>query len=170
MMAQERIQADINWMTKALALAKKAETAGEVPVGAVLIKNEVVVGEGFNAAITRCDPTAHAEIMALRDAATTMNNYRLPETTLYVTLEPCTMCIGAIIHARVSRLVYAATEPRAGAVESQIKLLELPHYNHTLEVVGGVLAEPCSAILRNFFHLKRKQPSTITTKIRNDNH
>lgn len=148
---------DIDWMSKALVLAEQAESEGEVPVGALLVKDGVVVGNGFNSPITTCDPTAHAEIMALRNAAANMNNYRLPDTTLYVTIEPCTMCIGAMIHARVARLVYGGKEPRAGAVESQLKLPELTHYNHRLNVVGGVLEKKCSDLISTFFHNKRSQ-------------
>lgn len=155
MIAKNSISIDDEWMAKALILAEKAAIAGEVPVGALLIKDNVVVGEGFNAPISTCDPTAHAEIMALRHGATSEKNYRLPNTTLYVTIEPCTMCIGALIHARVSRLVYGATEPRAGAVTSQLELPALAHYNHHLEVVGGVLAEQCSDLIRTFFRRKR---------------
>jgi len=146
---------DVDWMGKALMLAQKAAAVGEVPVGALLVKGGVVVGEGFNSPISSCDPTAHAEIMALRDAASRLENYRLPETTLYVTIEPCTMCIGAMIHARVSRLVYGAKEPRAGAVESQLELPKLAHYNHKLEVVGGVMSERCGELISNFFRNKR---------------
>lgn len=148
---------DIDWMSKALVLAEQAGREGEVPVGALLVKGGAVIGEGFNSPITTCDPTAHAEIMALRNAAANMNNYRLPDTTLYVTIEPCTMCIGAMIHARVARLVYGAKEPRAGAVESQLKLPELTHYNHKLDVVGGVLEKECSDLISTFFRDKRSQ-------------
>ena len=146
---------DREWMTKALLLAEKAGAAGEVPVGAVLVKDGVAVGEGWNRPISTCDPTAHAEVMALRDAASRLENYRLPETTLYVTIEPCTMCVGAILHARVGRIVYGATEPRAGAVESQLQLTDMTHYNHKVEVVGGVLAEECSELISDFFRKKR---------------
>ena len=147
---------DREWMTKALTLAEKAATIGEVPVGALLVKDGVVVGEGFNSPITTCDPSAHAEIMALRNAAASLNNYRLPNTTLYVTIEPCTMCIGAMIHARVARLVYGATEPRAGAVVSQMELPNQAHFNHKMEVVGGVLADQCGELISNFFSEKRQ--------------
>ena len=148
---------DVEWMTRALALAEKAAAVGEVPVGALLIKEGIVIGEGFNTPISTCDPTAHAEIMALRNAASGMKNYRLPETTLYVTIEPCTMCIGAMIHARVARLVYGATEPRAGAVVSRLELPTLAHYNHKLDVVGGVLAKQCGELISAFFRNKRSK-------------
>lgn len=146
---------DREWMTKALRLAEQAGAAGEVPVGAVLVKGGVAIGEGWNQPISTCDPTAHAEVMVLRDAASRLENYRLPETTLYVTIEPCTMCVGAILHARVGRIVYGATEPRAGAVESQLRLTDMTHYNHKIEVVGGVLAEECSRLISDFFRKKR---------------
>ena len=148
---------DIDWMSKALVLAGQASDKAEVPVGALLVKDGVILGEGFNTPITNCDPTAHAEIMALRNAASTVNNYRLPHTTLYVTIEPCTMCVGAMIHARVARLVYGAKEPRAGAVVSQLELPTLDHYNHKMEVVGGVLEEQCSELISAFFRHKRSQ-------------
>ncbi|HEB26416.1 MAG TPA: tRNA adenosine(34) deaminase TadA [Porticoccus sp.] len=146
---------DREWMTRALLLAEQAGAADEVPVGAVLVKDGVAIGEGWNRPISTCDPTAHAEVMALRDAASRLENYRLPETTLYVTIEPCTMCVGAILHARVGRIVYGATEPRAGAVESQLRLTDMTHYNHKVEVVGGVLAEECSQLISDFFRKKR---------------
>jgi tRNA(adenine34) deaminase len=146
---------DMDWMAKALILAEKAAAVGEVPVGALLVKDGVVIGEGFNTPINSCDPTAHAEIMALRNAASKLKNYRLPETTLYVTIEPCTMCVGALIHARVSRLVYGAKVPRAGAVESQLELPQLAHFNHKLDVVGGVLSERCGEFISAFFRNKR---------------
>lgn len=157
MSIREHTSVDVDWMSEALILAKRAADVGEVPVGALLVKGEVIVGKGFNSPISSCDPTAHAEIMALRDAASTFENYRLPETTLYVTIEPCTMCIGAMIHARVARLVYGATEPRAGAVVSQLELPTLAHYNHKLDVVGGVLAKQCGDLISTFFRNKRSK-------------
>ncbi len=147
--------ADRDWMSQAIELAKLAAAAGEVPVGALLVKDGVCIGEGWNNPIGRCDPTAHAEINALRNAASHLHNYRLPNTTLYVTIEPCTMCIGAMIHARVGRLVYGATEPRAGAVVSQLKLPECAHYNHKMVVVGGVMGEQCGELVSAFFRAKR---------------
>ncbi len=148
---------DREWMLKALALASKAGEAGEVPVGALLVKDNVCIGEGWNCPISTCDPTAHAEIVALRDAAKNLNNYRLSGATLYVTIEPCTMCVGALIHSRASRLVYGAEEPRAGAVISQLALPSLPHYNHKMEVVGGVLSESCSKLMSDFFQKRRQK-------------
>lgn len=147
--------ADLHWMQQALTLAQQAAERGEVPVGAVLVRDGAVLGEGFNQPISSHDPTAHAEIVALRAAALAERNYRLPGTTLYVTLEPCTMCVGALIHARVARLVFAAREPRAGAVCSQHQLCEHPAYNHRLEWSEGVLAEASSAMLTAFFRARR---------------
>lgn len=142
-------------MRRALALADRAESEGEVPIGAVLVRDGEVLGEGWNSVITRQDPTAHAEIMALRDAAQVVGNYRLPGTTLYVTLEPCTMCAGALIHARVECLVFAAREPRAGVVCSTCSLLDEPRYNHRVQWQEGVLAEESSQRLRAFFQSRR---------------
>ncbi len=151
--------ADRQWMAVALGLAKDAADQGEVPVGAVLVKEGAVVGEGWNQPIGRHDPTAHAEIMALRAAAEYMKNYRLDGTTLYVTLEPCLMCVGAIIHARVARLVYGASDPKVGAVEGGARALELAGLNHRVEACGGVLAAECSELLRQFFRERRRPGS-----------
>lgn len=151
---------DVKWMQYALKLARRGAECGEVPVGAVLVHEQEIIGQGFNEPIRRCDATAHAEIIALRDACQRLNNYRLPQyTTLYVTLEPCTMCIGALIHARVNRLVYAAFEPRAGMVGSQINLPIQPFYNHAIEVQQGLCAEHSSQILKSFFRKRRKTPN-----------
>lgn len=148
---------DVKWMEYALELAKQGAKCGEVPVGAVLIHEQAVIGQGFNEPIGRCDATAHAEIVALRNACQRLSNYRLPQqTTLYVTLEPCTMCIGALIHARVNRLVYAAFEPRAGMVGSQINLPTQPFYNHAIEVQQGLCAEHSSEMLKIFFRERRQ--------------
>ncbi len=143
------------WMQRALALASQAAAHGEVPVGAVLVRDGNVLGEGFNQPIRSHDPTAHAEIVAVRNAAASASNYRLPDSTLYVTLEPCTMCIGALIHARVGRLVFAAREPRAGAVCSQLHLCEYTSYNHSIAWREGVLAAESSALLTAFFKARR---------------
>lgn len=148
-------QVDQQWMQRAIALAHTGETAGEVPVGAVIVRDGEVLGEGFNCPITTHDPSAHAEIVALRAAARAVNNYRLPGSTLYVTLEPCTMCVGALIHARIERLVYGTTEPKAGAVVSQVRLPESPWFNHTLAITGGVEAEACQRQLSDFFQQRR---------------
>jgi len=143
------------WMSRALQLAGQAGAAGEVPVGAVVVFDGKEIGTGFNAPISGCDPTAHAEMRALRDAAARVGNYRLPGATLYVTLEPCTMCVGAIVHSRISRLVYGAAEPKAGAVVSARQTLDEPHLNWRVESVGGVLADQCSHVISDFFTRRR---------------
>ncbi|WP_265596843.1 tRNA adenosine(34) deaminase TadA [Marinobacter daepoensis] len=148
---------DEYWMNRALALAAEAALRDEVPVGAVVVLDGKEVGAGFNAPISGCDPTAHAEIRALRDAAARVGNYRLSGATLYVTLEPCTMCVGAIVHSRISRLVYGAPEPKAGAVESARKTLEEPHLNWAVEPVSGILAEQCGKIISEFFSRRRHE-------------
>ncbi|MGB2248209.1 MAG: tRNA adenosine(34) deaminase TadA [Alcanivorax sediminis] len=146
---------DEDWMRRALTLAEQAAEAGEVPVGAVVVRDGELLGEGYNQPIVAHDPTSHAEVMALRHAAHNEQNYRLPGSTLYVTLEPCTMCFGALIHARVSRLVYAASEPRAGVCVSQLQLPEVSFYNHKMIVEGGLLAEESAALLKGFFARRR---------------
>lgn len=146
---------DEQWMRRALALADCAAAEGEVPVGAVLVRDNVTLGEGYNRVIGARDPSAHAEINALRAAALAVGNYRLPDATLYVTLEPCTMCVGALVHARVARLVFAAREPRAGMVCSNARLLEEAHYNHRVEWHAGVLADESAARLQAFFRARR---------------
>lgn len=142
-------------MSRALELAARAGAAGEVPVGAVVVRENQLLGEGWNCPISTADPTAHAEISALRAAALRVNNYRLPGCTLYVTLEPCAMCVGALIHARIERLVFAASEPRAGAVLSRLKLLDETHFNHQVIWRGGVLADQGAALLSDFFRSRR---------------
>jgi tRNA(adenine34) deaminase len=147
---------DEAFMARALELAGRAEAEGEVPVGALLVRDGLIIGEGWNRPIGSHDPTAHAEIMTLRDAAARAGNYRLPGTTLYVTLEPCPMCAGAIVHARVARLVYGATDPKSGAAGSVFDLLPSDQrFNHRTSVTGGVLAEACGERLRNFFRARR---------------
>ncbi|PXX90787.1 tRNA adenosine(34) deaminase TadA [Marinobacter vulgaris] len=146
---------DEAWMGRALQLAVQAAAVGEVPVGAVVVLDGKEIGAGFNAPISGCDPTAHAEIRALRDAGSRVGNYRLPGATLYVTLEPCTMCVGAIVHSRVSRLVYGAAEPKAGAVQSARRTLEDEHLNWRVEAVGGVLADQCGGVVSDFFARRR---------------
>jgi tRNA(adenine34) deaminase len=143
------------WMRRALALADRAENEGEVPIGAVVVRDGQLLGEGWNCVISYQDPSAHAEIVALRDAAKLEGNYRLPGATLYVTLEPCTMCAGAMIHARIDRLVFAAREPKAGVVCSTCSLLDEPRYNHRVKWQEGVLAEQSSQRLQNFFRSRR---------------
>ena len=151
-------ESDESWMLIALQQAQRSVDVGEVPVGAVLVdSNGEMVAKGHNRPIINDDPTAHAEIQVIREAALRLENYRLPGTTLYVALEPCAMCVGAIVHARIARVVYGATEPKAGAVESRLKLFEAEHFNHHPEVTSGVLAEDCSAILSEFFEKRRAQ-------------
>ncbi len=146
---------DLRWMQRALELAAVAEAAGEVPIGAVLVRDDALIAEGWNQPIQAHDPTAHAEIVALRRAGQSLANYRLPGTTLYVTLEPCPMCIGAMIHARVGRLVFAASDPKTGAAGSAFELLQDPRHNHRIEVTAGVMAAEAAALLRAFFRARR---------------
>ena len=142
-------------MRRALELAHTAERDGEVPVGAVIVLDGVVVGEGWNQPIGAHDPTAHAEIVAIRAAARQLRNYRLTGTTLYVTIEPCQMCVGAMVHARVSRVVFGALEPKAGALESAMRAHEHPSLNHRMAASGGVLEAECRAVLQAFFAERR---------------
>jgi tRNA(adenine34) deaminase len=143
------------FMARALELARAAAAAGEVPVGAVVVKDDEIVAEGWNRPIGTCDPTAHAEIIALRTAGNVLGTYRLIDTTLYVTLEPCAMCAGAMVHARVGRLVFGATDPRAGAAGSVFNVVQNPALNHRVELSSGVLAEQCGTLLRDFFAARR---------------
>lgn len=151
------IAQDTAWMRLAIEQAHQAESPGEVPVGAVLVIEGALIAAAFNAPISGCDPSAHAEIAVLRKAAELRKNYRLPFSTLYVTIEPCTMCMGAMIHSRVQRVVFGAREPRAGAVVSQLQLAGQPFYNHQIEVTEGVLADECGALVSTFFRAKRKR-------------
>ena len=146
---------DEYWMRQAILLANKAESLDEVPVGAVLVYDNAVIGEGWNQPIGLHDPTAHAEMMALRAGALAVKNYRLVDTTLFVTLEPCAMCVGAIIHARVKRVVFGASDPKTGAAGSVFALLNDDQFNHKVEVTGGVLADECGSLLKSFFGKKR---------------
>ncbi len=146
---------DKDFMQRAFELAKKAEALDEVPVGAIIVYEDRVIGEGWNQPITSNDPTAHAEIMALRDAGEKIGNYRLPNATIYVTLEPCTMCAGAIIHARLSRLVYAVDDPKTGACGSVFNLLQTDELNHKVDIEKGVMEEECQSLIRSFFKEKR---------------
>lgn len=146
---------DEKYMQRALELAQQAEAQGEVPVGAVLVHNHEIIGEGFNQVITLNDPSAHAEAMAIRAAGQQLSNYRLVGTTLYVTLEPCAMCAGLITHARVQRLVFAASDPRTGATGTAIEVLNHHSMNHKVEVTAGVLAETSADMLRQFFRSRR---------------
>jgi len=147
---------DLEFMRAALALAQDGWRIGEVPVGAVVVADGTIVGRGFNAPISRRDPTGHAEIATLRDAATTLNNYRLTDCDLYVTLEPCAMCAGAILHARIRRLVFGARDPKTGACGSVVDLFADARLNHRTTVTGGVLAEDCGALLSAFFAERRR--------------
>ncbi len=146
---------DEMWMQQALALARQARDADEVPVGAVVVLENQIIGRGFNQPIGRKDPCAHAEIIALRDAARQQNNYRLLNASLYVTLEPCIMCVGAMIHARIKRLVFAAYDKKTGAVCSAFEALQARQHNHTVEWFGGVLADQSSVLLKDFFRQRR---------------
>lgn len=142
-------------MRVAIELAREAATADEVPVGAIVVMDDDIIGRGFNQPILRHDPTAHAEIMALRAAASRVGNYRLPGSTLYVTLEPCVMCTGAIMHARVGRVVFGACDPKTGAAGSVIDLYGEERLNHHAEIEGGILADECGALLSSFFAARR---------------
>jgi tRNA(adenine34) deaminase len=153
----EQAERDAAWMRYAMDLAAKGEAAGEVPVGAVIVKDNQVIGEGWNQPISSHDPTAHAEVVAIRMAAQAVNNYRLPGCTLYVTLEPCTMCVGALVHARIERLVFGTMEPKAGAIQSQSRLLDSHWFNHRVNYQGAVLATECQHQLSYFFQQRRLQ-------------
>ena len=151
----ETVTGDQIFMLAALEQARAAQAAGEVPVGAVVVKDGEIIGRGFNAPISRHDPAAHAEILALRDAAARLGNYRLPGCELYVTLEPCAMCVGAMLHARIARLVYGAADPKTGACGSVVDLFADARLNHHSSVTPGVMAEECAALLRGFFAERR---------------
>ena len=159
------LNSDENWMRYALQLAQQAALQGEVPVGAVLVQDDNILGEGWNQPISLNDPSAHAEMLAMRTAGQTTANYRLPNTTLYVTLEPCCMCAGAMIHARIARVVFGAYDPKTGAAGSLFSVLNDPRHNHQVQISGGVLAEECAELLRTFFRerrLRAKQPPEQT--------
>lgn len=144
------------WMQKALLLAEQAQALGEVPVGAILVRDDEIVGQGFNRPIINHDPTAHAEIIALRQAGQLVKNYRLIETTMYVTLEPCAMCAMAMVHARVKRLVYATCEPRTGAGGSLYQLMQHSGHNHQIEIVNDICQQQSAQMLTDFFRARRK--------------
>lgn len=146
---------DIDFMTRALELARAAQCAGEVPVGAVLVRNETIIATGANRPIAACDPTAHAEIEALRAGALALGSYRMTDATLYVTLEPCPMCASALVHARVRRVVFGAFDARAGGAGGLVDIFKLEGLNHRVDVFGGVLAEQCGALLQSFFAERR---------------
>jgi len=149
------VTSDKKWIRHALALAKHGQTQNEVPVGAVVVLGDEIIGEGWNHPIAMHDPSAHAEIVALRQAGHKLSNYRLLDAVLYVTLEPCVMCVGAMVHARIKRLVFGAFDPKAGAVKSTATLLDSPHFNHKVAWHGGLLADECAALLQDFFAAKR---------------
>ncbi len=148
---------DERFMREALALAAQGAALGEVPVGAVLVQDGQIIGRGYNCPISQHDPSAHAEMVAVRDAAQALQNYRLPGVTLYVTLEPCSMCAGLIVHSRIQRVVYGAAEPKAGVVVSRGKFFEQDFLNHRVLVEGGVLAEECGTVLSEFFRQRRQK-------------
>jgi tRNA(adenine34) deaminase len=152
---------DERWMRHALALALKADASNEVPVGAVIVPEGIIIGEGFNQPVSSNDPSAHAEIIALRYAGQAVDNYRLSGATMYVTVEPCAMCAGAIIHSRIERLVFGATEPKAGAVCSHLQLFDQPQMNHRVEWQGGVLADEASATVQAFFARRRDEKRAL---------
>jgi tRNA(adenine34) deaminase len=143
------------WIEEALRCAQRALEAGEIPVGAIVLCEGRIVGQGWNRNIRESDPTAHAEIIALREAGTSLGNHRLGDCELFVTIEPCAMCAGAMVHARIKRLVYGAEDPKAGAVRSAMQLLDCPAMNHQIEVRGGVLAARCAELLQTFFRNRR---------------
>lgn len=153
--SQSGLDVDEYWMQHALQLARQAQQQGEVPVGALIVRDDKIIGQGYNQPITNHDPSAHAEIIALRDAGQNIKNYRLIETTLYVTLEPCVMCIGAILHARINKLVFGAIDPKRGAVCSALQLTHAEFSNHHVEWRSGVLEQACSELITAFFQARR---------------
>jgi tRNA(adenine34) deaminase len=155
MATEESSAPDEFWMEEALRCAQRALEAGEVPVGAVVVHNGRIIGRGWNQNISNCDPTAHAEVIALREAGTALGNYRLADCDLLVTIEPCAMCAGSMVHARIQRLVYGADDPKAGAVHSVMQVLNHPQLNHKIEVRSGVLAGRCAELLQSFFRDRR---------------
>lgn len=160
-------RSDEYWMNKALVLAQYAAERGEVPVGAIVVLNGRMIGQGFNQPISSNDPTAHAEMIALREAAAHQKNYRLVDADLYVTLEPCSMCAGAIVHSRIRRVVYAATEPKAGALDSRQMFFEQPWLNHVVQWEGGVLSDQASTMLSSFFKQRRAQKKAEKLGLKN---
>lgn len=157
--AADRAATDLAFMDRALALAERGAADGEVPVGALVVRDGIVIGEGWNRPVGSHDPTAHAEVVALRAAAAASGNYRLTGATLYVTIEPCTMCTGALVHARIARLVYGAAEPRAGAISSAARALDNAGMNHRVEVTAGVRGEAAAELLTRFFRERRRRPA-----------
>jgi tRNA(adenine34) deaminase len=157
---------DHYWMRRALQLALQADALGEVPVGALVVLDNEIIGEGWNSPITNHDPTAHAEIMALRNAAASVQNYRLPKSTLYVTLEPCAMCAGAIVHSRVERVVFATLEPKAGVVVSNNHFFDEPSLNHKVNYEGGVCEGEASYIVKSFFKRRRAEAKAAKNQLK----
>lgn len=153
------------WMRHALKLAQRAWDEGEVPVGAVLVQGDRVIGEGWNRPIGHHDPTAHAEIMALRQGGKVLENYRLVDTTLYVTLEPCVMCAGAIVHSRIGRLVFGARDEKTGAAGSLLDVLGHPGMNHQVKITKGILAQQCAGMLSDFFRMRREQKKALRKSV-----
>jgi len=156
-MLRERDAEDRRWMREAILEAEKAAIIGEVPIGAVIVRDGVIVGRGHNLRETGKDPTAHAEILALRQASSTLGGWRLPRAVMYVTLEPCPMCAGALVQARVERLVFGARDPKAGCAGTLLNLVQFPSFNHQLQVTEGVLRDECSELLRGFFRQLRQK-------------
>lgn len=165
-MLNDQTASDEKWMQFALDFAKKSAEEGEVPVGAVIVRDDKLLAAEGNRPIIECDPTGHAEIRAIRSAALKEANYRLPKTTMYVTLEPCTMCVGAIIHARIGRVVFGAREPKAGAIVSQNNLLNHSAMNTSVSFTEGILADECSAILTGFFEMRRAQKRQLKNELK----
>ena len=163
----EQEQIDQNYMRLALEQGQLAYDCGEVPVGAVVVFAGQVIGRGYNKPITSLDPSAHAEVVALRDAAKNIGNYRLPGSTLYVTVEPCTMCTGLLVHSRIARLVYGTTEPKSGVIESAMCLLDRPFYNHKIDILGGVLAAEASTLMSDFFTMRRESKRKLKQASKN---
>ncbi|MFB2648943.1 tRNA adenosine(34) deaminase TadA [Shewanella mangrovisoli] len=160
-MSLEQAQVDEHWMRVAMSMAEKAEAAGEVPVGAVLVKDGQQIAAGYNLSISEHDPCAHAEIQCLRAAGQTIENYRLLDTTLYVTLEPCAMCAGAMVHSRIARVVFGAKDEKTGAAGTVLNLLQHPAFNHQVEVTSGVLAQDCADQLSRFFKRRREEKKAL---------
>jgi tRNA(adenine34) deaminase len=154
-MVLDASEKNLIFMREAISLAHEAGAAGEVPVGAIVVKDGIIIGRGYNSPIANHDPTAHAEIRALRDAAEKIGNYRLPDCELYVTLEPCAMCVGAIMHARIAHVVFGASDPKTGAAGSVVNFFAETKLNHHAEVTGGVMADECAALLKEFFAARR---------------
>ena len=155
------LEQDHKWMRYALTLAKNAQAQGEIPVGAVLIKDGEIIGEGWNQSITLHDPSAHAEMLAIRQAGQQLENYRLVDSTLYVTLEPCPMCAGLLVHSRIGRLVFGASDLKTGAAGSVMDLLNDARLNHQVDVTSGVLADECGSMLSNFFRIRRAEKKQL---------